>query len=102
MSLAKASRSAVVHSEAPDWVKLAWACLSCGFECKTYDPGVLQRNHVVNVHVAGSGPAAAIVGAGPCARSRIAVAAGLNAGAITAQNILAVENLSVGGRGSTA
>lgn len=56
----------------------------------TYDPGILQRNHVVNVNVARLGPRRAVVGTLPGARRRSAGVVCLDIVAVALQDILAV------------
>lgn len=57
----------------------------------TYDPSVLQRHHVVNVHVAGSTPCSAVVRARP--RSSRGGASGVDhdAGSIPLEHVFTVE-----------
>lgn len=60
----------------------------------TGDPGVLERNHVVDGHVAGLAVCLAVEGACPCAGSGVAVVANLDAVAITAEDELTEEYVS--------
>ena len=65
-----------------------------GGDGRTYDPSVLQGDHVVNVDIAGDGMGDAGVRAPPRAAGRIAVAASGDAGAVTAEDVLAAESVN--------
>lgn len=59
---------AVVQVEAPDWewVLSVWvAGVECGSEEATYDPSVLQWDHVVDIQVRSGCPGGTVVGALP-------------------------------------
>lgn len=60
-----------------------------GGEGCTYNPGVLQGDHVVNVDIAGHGVSPAGVRADPRSSGGIAVGASCDTAAVTAKDILA-------------
>lgn len=56
---------------------------------KTYDPGVLQGHHVVNVQVRGGGPGGAVVGGHPLAGRGLAGAVDGDGGGVALEHVLA-------------
>jgi hypothetical protein len=56
---------------------------------KTYNPSILQRNHVIDVQIRGEGPLAAVVRRRPRPARRVAVAADDDVGAVPLQHVLA-------------
>lgn len=55
---------------------------------ETYDPSILQRNHMINIHIRRRRPLPAIVGARPGAARGVAVGADDDAGAVSLQHVL--------------
>ena len=66
MSLANCVRLAVDQLLAPDCFSMLVSLLMGGVRMGyPYDPGILERDHVVNVDVGGGGPGGAVVGGSP-------------------------------------
>jgi hypothetical protein len=56
---------------------------------QTYDPGILQGHHVVDVQVRGGGPGGAVVGRGPRAGGGLARAVDGDGGGVSLKHVLA-------------
>lgn len=69
--------------------------MSPGVDEGTYDPSILQWNHVVDVDVAGLRPGGSIIGGLPGAGSRSTGRVGDNGGAVPLQDVLTDRLVSI-------
>lgn len=95
-SLANASRSSVVHSDAPDWLQLVssshttdTAGVVVAAAVVTHLPRILQRHDMVNIHVASLRPSLAVVLGEPRATLDLAAGARFDVRAVAHEHLVA-------------
>jgi hypothetical protein len=97
MSLANCVRLAVDQLLAPDFGEEVLIGIIKGVRWGgwSHNPGVLQRDHVVNVDIRGGGPGSAIVGGSPGSRCGAAGIVGHDVGTVPLEDILASDDMLV-------
>lgn len=63
--------------------------------CVTYNPSILQGNHVINIEIRRVLPASAVVRALPGSRGGLAGVVGLDIGSITFEDIFTTQELDL-------